>query len=111
MKPVLRIGLGSWGGSAAVPLRADFLNNIAPPHFYSFSVWLLLDILAPRGVIGARRSSRTHFLLLVLMLIFAVHRNGRRLALDAIVVARWRSGASSGASFLCASAFASLYAS
>jgi hypothetical protein len=107
-QPLGKTGLMYWTGimgrSAAIPLRVDFLKNIAPPHFYSFAPNRLLSrsgdcgLAALRhfgasGVIGARRSSRTHFLLLVLMLIFAVRRYGRRLALDAIIVARWRFGA------------------
>jgi len=54
VKPVLRIGWGSWGGSAAVPLRADFLNNIAPRHFYSFAPDRLLSRSADCGLAAPR---------------------------------------------------------
>ena len=84
------------------------------PHFYLFApivyglevltaVSLLLGIFVRFwGVIGALQIVNlwlglysapgewpwTYFFLLVLMLIFALHRYGRRLGLDAIIVAR-----------------------
>jgi hypothetical protein len=40
-QPLGKTGLMYWTGimgrSAAIPARADFLKNIAPPHFYSFA--------------------------------------------------------------------------
>jgi uncharacterized membrane protein YphA (DoxX/SURF4 family) len=117
-QPFGETGLAYWmgvmGRSAAIPAQADFVNNIVLPHFYLFApmvyglevltaVSLLLG-LAVRfwGVIGALQIVNlwlglysaehewpwTYFFLLVVMLIFALHRYGRRLGLDAILVAR-----------------------
>ena len=97
-----------------MPAQADFVNNIVLPHFYLFApvvyglevltaVSLLLGIFVRLwGVVGALQILNlwlglysatgewpwTYFFLLVLMLIFALHRYGRRLGLDAIIVAR-----------------------
>ena len=105
--------MGVMGKSAAIPLQADFVNNIVLPHFYLFApivyglevltaVSLLLGIFVRLwGVIGALQILNlwlglysapgewpwTYFFLLVLMLVFALHRYGRRLGLDAIIVA------------------------
>ena len=117
-QPFGETGLAYWmgvmGRSAAVPAQADFVNNIVLPHFYLFApvvyslevltaVSLLLGIFVRFwGVIGALQILNlwlglysapgewpwTYFFLLVLMLIFALHRYGRRLGLDAIIVAR-----------------------
>ena len=117
-QPFGETGLAYWMGvmarSAAVPAQADFVNNVVLPHFYLFApivyslevltaVSLLLGIFVRFwGVIGALQILNlwlglysapgewpwTYFFLLVLMLIFALHRYGRRLGLDAIIVAR-----------------------
>ena len=119
-QPFGETGLAYWmgveGRSAAIPAQADFVNNIVLPHFYLFApivyslevltaVSLLLGIFVRLwGVIGALQILNlwlglysapgewpwTYFFLLVLMLIFALHRYGRRLGLDAIIVARAR---------------------
>jgi uncharacterized membrane protein YphA (DoxX/SURF4 family) len=104
------------GKSAAIPLQADFVNNIVLPHFYVFApvvyslevltaVSLMLGIFVGFwGVIGALQILNlwlglynaagewpwTYFFLLVLMVIFAVHHYGRSLGLDAVIVARSR---------------------
>jgi len=117
-QPFGATGLAYWmgvmGKSAAIPQQADFVNNIVLPHFYLFApvvyalevltaVSLMLDIFVRLwGVIGALQILNlwlglynaegewpwTYFFLLVLMLIFAVHRYGRSLGLDAVIVAR-----------------------
>jgi len=129
-QPFGETGLAYWmgvmGRSAAVPLQADFVNNIVLPHFYLFApivyglevltaVSLLLGIFVRLwGVIGALQIINlwlglysapgewpwTYFFLLVLMLIFALHRYGRRLGLDAIIVARSHSRSILGRMFL-----------
>jgi uncharacterized membrane protein YphA (DoxX/SURF4 family) len=102
------------GKSAAIPLQADFVNNIVLPNFDLFApavyglevltaVSLLLGLYVRLwGVIGALQILNlwlglysapgewpwTYFFLLLLMLIFALHRYGRRLGLDAIILAR-----------------------
>jgi uncharacterized membrane protein YphA (DoxX/SURF4 family) len=106
--------IGVMGKSAAVPLQADFVNNIVLPHFYLFApivyglevlaaVSLLLGIFVRFwGLVGALQIANlwlglynadgewpwTYFFLLVIQLIFAVHRYGRSLGLDAITAAR-----------------------
>jgi hypothetical protein len=96
-KPVSPIGWRVIGRSAAVTLRADFLNNIVVPHFCSSApivygldvltaVSLLLGILSASGAsilnlwLGLHGASGewlwTYFFLLVLMQIFAMHRYG-----------------------------------
>jgi uncharacterized membrane protein YphA (DoxX/SURF4 family) len=117
-QPFGETGLGYWmrvmGKSAAIPQQADFVNNIVLPHFYVFApivyslevltaVSLLLGIFVRlSAVIGALQIFNlwlglynaegewpwTYFFLLVLQLIFAVHRYGRNLGLDAVIVAR-----------------------
>src|SRR5271167_811591 len=129
-QPFGQTGLAYWmtvmGRSAAVPLQADFVNIIVLPHFYLFApivyglevltaVSLLLGIFVRLwGVIGALQIINlwlglysapgewpwTYFFLLVLMLIFALHRYGRRLGLDAIIVARSHSRSILGRIFL-----------
>ncbi len=111
-------GLAYWmtvmGKSAAIPLQADFINNIVLPHFYLFApivyglealtaVSLLLGIFVRFwGIVGAAQILNlwlglynadgewpwTYFFLLVLQLIFALHHYGRSLGADAIIVAR-----------------------
>ena len=102
------------GKSAAIPQQAEFVNNIVLPHFYVFApvvyslevltaVSLMLGIFVRFwGVIGALQILNlwlglynaagewpwTYFFLLLLQLIFAVHRYGRSLGLDAVIVTR-----------------------
>jgi uncharacterized membrane protein YphA (DoxX/SURF4 family) len=117
-QPFGATGLAYWMGlmakSAAIPQQAEFVNNIVLPHFYVFApvvyslevltaVSLMLGIFVRFwGVIGALQILNlwlglynaagewpwTYFFLLVLQLIFAVHRYGRSLGLDAVIVAR-----------------------
>jgi len=117
-QPFGATGLAYWmglmGKSAAIPQQAEFVNNIVLPHFYVFApvvyslevltaVSLMLGIFVRLwGVIGALQILNlwlglyntagewpwTYFFLLVLQLIFAVHRYGRSLGLDAVIVAR-----------------------
>ena len=131
-QPFGATGLAYWigveGKSAAIPQQADFVNNIVLPHFYLFApvvyslevltaISLILGIFVRFwGVIGALQILNlwlglynaegewpwTYFFLLVLMLVFAVHRYGRSLGLDAIVVARWRTPRLLGRTFLTA---------
>src|SRR5258708_3808353 len=108
--------MGLMGKHAAVPLQADFVNHMVLPHFYLFApivyaaeiltaVSLILGILVRAwGLIGAAQILNlwlglysapgewpwTYFFLLVLMLIFALHRYGRSLGFDAIIVVRSR---------------------
>jgi uncharacterized membrane protein YphA (DoxX/SURF4 family) len=119
-QPFGATGLAYWmglmGKSAAIPLQADFVNNIVLPHFYVFApivyslevltaVSLLLGVSVRLwAVIGALQILNlwlglynaagewpwTYFFLLVLQLIFAVHRYGRSLGIDAVIVARSR---------------------
>jgi uncharacterized membrane protein YphA (DoxX/SURF4 family) len=129
-QPFGATGLAYWmgveGKSAAIQLQADFVNNIVLPHFYVFApavyslevltaVSLMLGIFVRLwAVIGALQILNlwlglynaegewpwTYFFLLVLMLIFAVHRYGRSLGLDAVIVARSRSRHTLGSSLL-----------
>ena len=104
------------GKTAALPLQADFVNNIVLPHFYLFApivygpevltaVSLILGLFVRIwGVIGALQALNlwiglyndyynwpwTYFFIVVLMLIFAVHRFGRSLGFDAVIAARAR---------------------
>ena len=117
-QPFGETGLAYWmgvmGKSAAIPAQADFVNNIVLPNFYLFApivyglevltaVSLLLGLFVRLwGMIGALQVVNlwlglysapgewpwTYFFLLLLMLIFALHRYGRRLGLDAIILAR-----------------------
>jgi uncharacterized membrane protein YphA (DoxX/SURF4 family) len=119
-QPFGETGLAYWmglmGKHAAIPLQADFVNNIVLPHFYWFApvvyslevltgVSLILGVFVRLfGVIGALQILNlwlglysapgewpwTYFFLLILMLIFAVHRFGRSLGLDALYAARPR---------------------
>jgi hypothetical protein len=119
-QPFGETGLAYWmgvmGRSAAIPLQSDLVNNVVLPHFYLFApivyslevltaVSLILGIFVRLwGVIGALQILNlwlglynaegewpwTYFFLLVLQLIFAVHRYGRSLGLDAIITARSR---------------------
>ena len=114
----LTTGLAYWMGQmgkyAAIPLQADFVNNIVLPHFYLFApivyaaevltgASLMLGVFVRfLGVIGALQILNlwlglynapgewpwTYFFLLVLQLMFAVHCYGRSLGVDAILVAR-----------------------
>jgi uncharacterized membrane protein YphA (DoxX/SURF4 family) len=116
-----KTGLANWmiilGKSASVRLQADFVNNIVLPHFYLFApvvyglevltaVSLMLGLFVRFwGLIGALQILNlwlglynaygewpwTYFSIMVLMLIFTVHRYGRSLGLDAIMAARPRS--------------------
>ena len=111
-------GLAYWmtvmGKSAAIPLKADLVNNIVLPHFYLFApivyglealtaISLLLGIFVRFwGLVGAAQILNlwlglynadgewpwTYFFLLVLQLVFALHHYGRSLGVDAIIVAR-----------------------
>jgi hypothetical protein len=113
-------GLAYWmgllGKHAAIPLQADFVNNIVLPHFYWFApivygaevltaVSLMLGLFVPLfGIIGALQILNlwlglysapgewpwTYFFLLLLMLIFAIHHYGRSLGLDVLLAARPR---------------------
>lgn len=119
-QPFGATGLAYWmglvGKSAAIPLQADFVNNIVLPHFYLFAplvyaaevltaVSLILGIFVRFwGLIGALQILNlwlglynaegewpwTYFFLLVIQLIFALHHYGRSLGLDALIVARWQ---------------------
>lgn len=110
-------GLYYWmtlmGKHAAIPLQADFVNQIVLPNFFWFApvvyslevltgVSLILGLFVPVfGIIGALQILNlwlglysapgewpwTYFFLLVVMLIFAVHRYGRSLGLDALLAA------------------------
>jgi hypothetical protein len=114
----LNSGLHYWmtreGQSAAFPLLADFVNNLVLPNFYLFApvvyalevltaVSLMLGLFVRLwGWIGALQALNlwlglynadgewpwTYFFLVVLMVIFAVHRYGRSLGLDAILLER-----------------------
>jgi uncharacterized membrane protein YphA (DoxX/SURF4 family) len=117
-RPFGETGLAYWTGvmgqHAAIPLQADFVNQIVLPHFYLFApvvyalevltaVSLILGLFVRAwGLIGAAQILNlwlglysapgewpwTYFFLLILMLIFAVHRYGRSLGLDAVIVSR-----------------------
>jgi hypothetical protein len=116
--PFGKTGLAYWmglmGKHAAIPFQANFVNHIVLPHFYVFApivyslevltaVSLLLGLFVPFwGVIGAAQIANlwlglynaptewpwTYFFLMVVMLIFAVHRFGHALGLDAIIAGR-----------------------
>jgi hypothetical protein len=103
--------MGLMGKHAAIPLQADFVNQIVLPNFYLFApvVWglevltavsLILGVFVRLfGVIGALQILNlwlglysaphewpwTYFFLLLLMATFALHRYGRSLGLDAII--------------------------
>jgi uncharacterized membrane protein YphA (DoxX/SURF4 family) len=114
----LNSGLHYWmtreGQSAAIPLQADFVNHIVLPNFHLFApmvyalevltaVSLILGVFVRLwGWIGALQVLNlwlglynadgewpwTYFFLLVLMVIFALHRYGRSLGLDALILER-----------------------
>ena len=115
--PFGQTGLAYWmglmGQQAAIPLQADFVNNIVLPHFYLFApvvyaaevfvaVSLILGCFVRLGgVIGALQILNlwlglysapgewpwTYFFLLLIQLMFAVHAYGRSLGVDAMLVA------------------------
>ena len=114
----LDTGLYYWmtvlGKSAAIPLQADFVNNVVLPNFYLFApavyaletltaVSLMLGLFVRLfGFIGALQILNlwlglysapgewpwTYFFLLLLQLIFTIHHYGRCLGVDAILAAR-----------------------
>jgi hypothetical protein len=116
-QPFGKTGLAYWmtllGKSAAIRLQADFVNNIVLPHFYLFAPIVYgLEVLTGAslilglgvrfwGLVGALQILNlwlglynaygewpwSYFFLLVLMLIFALHRYGRSLGLDAVITA------------------------
>jgi hypothetical protein len=117
-EPFGTTGLAYWmgllGKHAAVPLQADFVNNIVLPHFYLFAPFVYAAEVATAislilgccvrlgGVIGALQILNlwlglysapgewpwTYFFLLLLMVSFALHHYGRSLGLDAIITSR-----------------------
>src|SRR4051812_31960794 len=117
-EPFGATGLAYWmglmGKHAAIPLQADFVNNIVLPHFYLFApfvyalevltaVSLILGLFVRLGaVIGALQIVNlwlglysapnewpwTYFFLALLMASFALHHYGRSLGVDAIIIAR-----------------------
>jgi uncharacterized membrane protein YphA (DoxX/SURF4 family) len=129
-QPFGATGLAYWmgllGKSAAIPLQADFVNNIVLPHFYVFApivyaaelltaVSLILGVFVRLwGLIGALQILNlwlglynaegewpwTYFFLLVLQLIFALHRYGRSLGLDALIAKRSQARHTLGEIFL-----------
>jgi uncharacterized membrane protein YphA (DoxX/SURF4 family) len=106
--------MGQMGRHAAIPLQADFVNNIVLSHFYLFApfvyaaevltaVSLLLGVFVRLfGVIGALQILNlwlglysapgewpwTYFFLLLLQLIFALECYGRSLGVDALLAPR-----------------------
>jgi hypothetical protein len=114
----INTGLHYWmtreGQSAAIPLQADFVNHVVLPNFYFFApivytlevltaVSLILGVFVRLwGWLGALQALNlwlglynaegewpwTYFFLLVLMVVFALHRYGRSLGLDAIILER-----------------------
>jgi uncharacterized membrane protein YphA (DoxX/SURF4 family) len=115
--PFGQTGLAYWmglmGKHAAIPLQADFVNNIVLPHFYLFApivyaaevltgVSLMLGVFVRLfAIIGALQILNlwlglysapgewpwTYFFLLLVQLMFAVHCYGRSLGVDAILTA------------------------
>jgi hypothetical protein len=111
----LNSGLHYWmtreGQSAAIPLLGDFVNHVVLPNFYFFApivyglevltaVSLILGVFVRLwGWIGALQVMNlwlglynadgewpwTYFFLLVLMVVFALNRYGRRLGVDALI--------------------------
>jgi uncharacterized membrane protein YphA (DoxX/SURF4 family) len=106
--------MGLMGKHAAIPLQADFVNNIVLPHFYLFApIVYALEVLTGVSLmfgalvrlfalIGALQIFNlwlglysapgewpwTYFFLLLLQLMFAVHCYGRSLGVDALLTAR-----------------------
>ena len=113
--PFGETGLAYWmglmGKHAAIPLQADFVNNIVLPHFYLFApvvyslevltgVSLMLGVFVRLfGIIGALQIVNlwlglysapgdwpwTYFFLALLQLMLAIHCYGRALGIDALV--------------------------
>jgi uncharacterized membrane protein YphA (DoxX/SURF4 family) len=113
--PFGQTGLAYWvglmGQHAAVPLQADFVNNIVLPHFYLFApivyaaevltaVSLMLGVFVRLfAIIGALQILNlwlglysapgewpwTYFFLLLVQLMFALHAYGRSLGVDAML--------------------------
>jgi uncharacterized membrane protein YphA (DoxX/SURF4 family) len=103
--------MGLMGKHAAIPLQADFVNNIVLPHFYLFApivyaaevltgVSLMLGAFVRLfAIIGALQILNlwlglysapgewpwTYFFLLLIQLMFAVHCYGRSLGVDAVL--------------------------
>jgi len=106
--------LGQMGKHAAIPLQADFVNQVVLPHLYLFApavyvaevltaVSLILGLFVRVwALIGAAQILNlwlglysapgewpwTYFFLLILMSVFALHRYGRSLGLDALIAGR-----------------------
>src|SRR5438128_3158165 len=106
--------MGLMGKHAAIPLQADFVNNIVLPHFYLFApivyaaevltgVSLMVGVFVRLfAIIGALQILNlwlglysapgewpwTYFFLLLLQLIFALNQYGRSLGIDAILASR-----------------------
>ena len=106
--------MGQMGKHAAIPLQADFVNLIALPHLslfapivYAAEVFtaasLILGLFVRAwALIGAAQILNlwlglysapgewpwTYFFLLILMSVFALHRYGRSLGLDALIAGR-----------------------
>jgi hypothetical protein len=102
--------MGLMGKHAAIPLQADFVNNIVLPHFYLFApVVYSLEVLTGVslmlggfvrlfGIIGALQIVNlwlglysapgewpwTYFFLVLLQLMLAIHCYGRALGIDAM---------------------------
>lgn len=123
-------GLAYWmklmGQHAAIPLQADFVNNLVLPHFYLFAplvyglevltaISLILGLLVRLGgIVGALQILNlwlglysapgewpwTYFFLLLLMVNFALHHYGRSLGLDALIIERAKQGRTLGRSIL-----------
>jgi hypothetical protein len=119
-QPFGKTELGLWmirlGKTAALQLQEDFVNHIVLPHFYLFAPIVYgLEVLTGAslilglfvrfwGVVGALQILNLwlglyndyyswqwgYFFLLLLMLIFALHRYGRSLGFDAVIAARAR---------------------
>ncbi len=105
--------MGQMGKHAAIPLQADFVNQIVLPHFYLFApVVYAAEVLTGVslitgafvrlfGIIGALQILNlwlglysapgewpwTYFFLLLLQLVFALDQYGRSLGVDAILTA------------------------
>lgn len=103
--------MGLMGKHAAIPLQADFVNNIVLPHFYLFApIVYSLEVLTAVSlmlgglvrlfaIIGALQILNlwlglysapgewpwTYFFLFLLQVMFALHCYGRALGIDAIL--------------------------
>jgi len=129
-EPFGTTGLAYWmglmGKHAAIPLQADFVNNIVLPHFYLFApavyglevltaISLILGLFVRLGgIVGALQILNlwlglysapgewpwTYFFLLLLMASFALHHYGRSLGIDAIIVARVKEARTLGRTIL-----------